>query len=768
MFLTAHSVKRNPVNYVSLIDDINIKTPGHRVHAHSHFDLIFTLHNGEQKIRLQLEPNHDLLHETFSITYLGEDGRVKSIEPVDRRDNKVFKGNAFVQRNNRDDWINAGWARITMHRDGKEPLFEGTFRLNGDHHHVQTGSNYQRLKHDNDPAMYFDQDSNDVMIVWRDSDIQSFDADHPELKRDIYGQSLCDSDTLGFNSRYHEESLQAVDSRSLFGRQSIDGGSSGNNGAGVNLVETIGSVDGCPTTRKVALVGIATDCTYTADFNSSETLRQNVISQVNAASQVYESTFNISLGIQNLTISDKNCPGTASSSAPWNIGCSSSTTLADRLNLFSGWRGQFEDTNAYWTLLSTCNTDSAVGLAWLGQVCRSGSSDGQDGSGNNETIAAANVVVRTSTEWQVFAHESGHTFGAVHDCDESACPVNSTKQSCCPLSSSSCDADGKFIMNPSTASGIKNFSPCSIGNICSGFKRNIKSDCFTDNKNIKTITGKQCGNGIVEEDEDCDCGGETGCGDNSCCDAKTCKFKGSAVCDPSNEDCCTDKCQFSSSGTICRASTGACDPEEQCSGSSASCPVDAHKDDGEGCGDGLKCASGQCTSRDLQCQNMVGNLTSNDDDVSACGGSGCLLSCKSPEFGSNTCVNMNQNFLDGTSCGGGGKCSNGACKGASTLKEIQEWFEEHKNIAIPVGCVIGALILIGLISCCVSTCKRCASRRKAPKPAEMSGWPSNYRGDAPSRQWGPVPAPNAPPAYSYAPIEDHNQQWGRGRSMRYA
>lgn len=194
------------------------------------------------------------------------------------------------------------------------------------------------------------------------------------------------------------------------------------------------------------------------------------------------------------------------------------------------------------------------------------------------------MVVRTSTEWQVLAHETGHTFGAVHDCTSTTCADGQTvaAQQCCPLDAQTCDAAGAYIMNPSTGTGITKFSPCTIGNICSAIGRNsVKTTCLTANKDITTITGSQCGNGIVESGEDCDCGGTSGCGSNSCCDPTTCKFTTNSVCDPSNEDCCTSSCQFASNGTICRASTGVCDPQEVCSGTAATCPVDATAPDGK-------------------------------------------------------------------------------------------------------------------------------------------------------------------------------------------
>jgi hypothetical protein len=136
-------------------------------------------------------------------------------------------------------------------------------------------------------------------------------------------------------------------------------------------------------------------------------------------------------------------------------------------------------------------------------------------------------------------------------------------------------------MNPATGTNIQKFSACTVGNICSAIGRNsVKTTCLTDNKDVTTITGSQCGNGIVETGEECDCGGVTGCGTNPCCDPTTCQFTSNSVCDPSNEDCCTQSCQFSSNGTICRASTGICDPQEVCSGTTATCPPDTTAPDG--------------------------------------------------------------------------------------------------------------------------------------------------------------------------------------------
>ncbi|KAL6855185.1 hypothetical protein ACO1O0_006323 [Amphichorda felina] len=790
--LPAHSLKRNPVNYVSLVDDPLIKTPSHRVHSLSSFDLTFTLDEGQTPVRLVLEPNHDILHDEFAVTYLGPGGEVKEVEKVSRTANRVFKGRAYVKRAGRTDWSQAGWARITVYRDGERPLFEGAFRIFGDAHHIQTGAHYRRIKHDEDPLVGEPDDGEEIMVVYRDSDIQTSSPFNAELRRRSLEDANCDSDSLDFNTRYDmemrslsERSLGVVRASSLFGRQATDDVGAD---AGANYIPTIGSVDGCPTTRKVALVGIATDCNYWDEFDGDrEELRSNVIDVVNRASALYEDTFSISLGIRNLTVIDKSCNAAESDSAPWNLPCSDSVTLNDRLNLFSSWRGNNPDTNAYWSLLTTCNTRSAVGLAWRGQLCREGASDARDKNGKNETVAATNVVVRTAAEWQIFAHETGHTFGAVHDCTADLCPVKSESQPCCPLSSNSCDANGKFIMNPSTGDGITDFSPCSIGNICSGLSRNVDNECLTNNKDIGTIANSQCGNGIVEEGEDCDCGGAEDCQENTCCDAKTCKFRDGAQCDPTNEDCCTDKCQFKSSGTVCRESSSECDPEEKCSGDSGSCPKDEHEKDGQSCSGGLSCASGQCTSRDNQCQAMIGNGREDVSSIMSCGGDDtCMLTC-SYSKGAN-CTVYNQNFLDGTSCGGGGRCNNGDCEGDSTWGRIQKWFRDNKNIAIPVGCAIGALILLAISSCIFNSCRRrsrARANKRARKPREMTGangvagangyWQAsdgngngNGNGNVGQTQMWDQPPPDYD--YDYRPVlhEQDQEQWQRGRPMRYA
>ena len=685
----AASSIRNPVSALSPVQNVTIHTTTGRVSALAHFDLSFTLRD-DLHVKFRLEPNHDILGHGATVSTIGPDGSVDRHELVDRLRHKVYKGSAWVRRPRagQTDWTRVGWARVSIRQDGPSPLFDGAFAVHRDHHHIQTSSNYLRTRHLRDPWIDQKRNGHDYMVLWRDSDLASDDhagSDHAELRRRRLEDTMCLHDTVLFNTMpdhpvYSRTTPATVlAKRALYGvmdfsrifRRQTDG-TTGGNAAGVNLISSIGDTSGCPTTRKVALVGIATDCTYTADFEDEESARENILSQMNEASALWEDTFNISLGVQNITLSGAQCPVTPAPATEWNQDCSSSVSIEDRLNMFSLWRGTLGGDNSHWTLLTTCATGTSVGLAWLGQACVADSittnssvtGNGRSSVTGDETVSGANVVVRSSgsEEWQVIAHETAHTFGAVHDCTSSTCAQSDlvAAQQCCPLSSDTCDADGSYIMNPSTSDGVTGFSPCTVGNICSAIgRRSVDTTCLSDNSNVPTVTGQQCGNGIVETGEECDCGGEEACQDDPCCDPDTCLFTDGSVCDDANEECCNN-CQLASAGTVCRESTGECDPEEFCSGDAGNCPDDVNAPDGEDCGDAdsdLQCASGMCTSRDSQCQSVMGSYTSSND-TQACDSSTCIISCSSPEFGTGVCYGLQQNFLDGTTCSGGGSCEN--------------------------------------------------------------------------------------------------------------
>lgn len=149
-------------------------------------------------------------------------------------------------------------------------------------------------------------------------------------------------------------------------------------------------------------MGIVADCEYVASFgNNGERVRQNIISVVNEASTLFESTFNITLGLSQLRVSNPNetCPVNAPSTAPWNLPCNGNATIEDRLNIISNWRGtQRGDGLAFWTQLTNCPTGASVGLAWLGLLCEDQATPQQ-----SNFVSGANVVARTNQEYKVLA-----------------------------------------------------------------------------------------------------------------------------------------------------------------------------------------------------------------------------------------------------------------------------------------------------------------------------------------------------------------------------
>lgn len=122
---------------------------------------------------------------------------------------------------------------------------------------------------------------------------------------------------------------------------------------------------------------------------------------------------------------------------------------------------------------------------------------------------------------------------------------------------------------------------------------------------------KLCGNGIVDRDEQCDCGTFQQCEEakDQCCDPITCRFHGDAEC--ISGPCC-DRCRLKPSGTACRKSRNECDLTEWCDGRSSACPADLHKADGRPCTNGF-CLQGSCPSHDDQCADIWGQDSKSAD-----------------------------------------------------------------------------------------------------------------------------------------------------------
>ncbi|KAL4907008.1 Metallo-peptidase family M12-domain-containing protein [Aspergillus multicolor] len=706
----AYSVRSiTPPSNGTFLRNVAIYTPGQRISATAPFNLTFTLEEeGDRTIKFALEPNHDLLIQDPHINFLGDGGQERG-EVIRRDSHKVFRGAVFVQ-SVAYRWEKVGWARISVLCDGLSPLFMGAFSVKGTQYDIKLRPSTS------------DQ-SQKEMLAHRTSPDDGFDSINPAL-----------STLATLQSRQWTPTLDASD-----------------------FVDTIGDNSGCPSEREIALVGIATDCTYTASFDSSEELISSLIDMVNTASQVFETSFNIALAFHNLSISESSCPSSASASEPWNTPCGSGD-LNSRLNAFSSWRSTIgNDDNAYWTLMTGCPTGSEVGVSWVGELC------GEMG---------VNVVASAGNQWQVFAHESGHTFGAYHDCESTLCSLSGSSRQCCPLSSSTCSADAEYIMNPVSTSPQTEFSPCTIGNVCSAIGRGrVQARCLTTRTDIPTVSTGECGNGIVEVGEECDCGED--CDDNPCCDGSTCRFIGDAVCDSASGDgdgdgsCCRD-CQFLSRGTVCRAARSECDIEEACPGDSGDCPEDETEDNGSSCGSSdsdLFCASGQCTSRDIQCQAQI---SGDNATISSCSNSteSCMLSCSSPS--SNSCSNSGT-VLDGTPCSDG-LCSSGVCRRSNrnNPRNGASWFDRNRALVIGLAAGLGSLLVIVILACLVSRCyrrRRPKSMRPIPVPRGAGPVQAPRAGVLVRGSRGVPPGPTAQVAGVYMPPPAYSPRAGGGQPM---
>uniref|UniRef100_A0A669QR36 ADAM metallopeptidase domain 22 n=1 Tax=Phasianus colchicus TaxID=9054 RepID=A0A669QR36_PHACC len=131
------------------------------------------------------------------------------------------------------------------------------------------------------------------------------------------------------------------------------------------------------------------------------------------------------------------------------------------------------------------------------------------------------------------------------------------------------------------------------------------------NKPTKLLDPPECGNGFVEDGEECDCGTTAECASEGgeCCN--TCTLTAGSQC--SNGLCCR-KCRFEPKGVLCREAVNDCDIAENCTGNSSQCSPNIHKMDGYSCDNrqGI-CFGGRCKTRDRQCKYIWGEKVSAAD-----------------------------------------------------------------------------------------------------------------------------------------------------------
>ncbi|GAB1599513.1 disintegrin and metalloproteinase domain-containing protein 10 isoform X2 [Argonauta hians] len=226
-----------------------------------------------------------------------------------------------------------------------------------------------------------------------------------------------------------------------------------------------------------------------------------------------------------------------------------------------------------------------LGLAWVGSPNTAGGicekfQPFPEGSKKVEKSLNTGIVTLVNFRQRVppkvsqltFAHEIGHNFGSPHD----------KSVECAPYGSSEKDAnDGNYIMYASATSGDKKhnsmFSPCSKDNITRVLdavinKRNGKRNCFV------SLKAAFCGNKLVEEDEECDCGYKEDCANNNCChyrnskEGNECTLKPNANCSETSGPCCNGTtCGFIDKKLCHKEVEEGCTSDSYCDGKKATC-----------------------------------------------------------------------------------------------------------------------------------------------------------------------------------------------------
>ncbi|KAF9320878.1 hypothetical protein BG003_004435 [Podila horticola] len=689
------------------------------VQKDDHVRLALTAYN--TTYYLHLEPNFDLIHPDLQLS----GGGVSDSQSNGHDHFKAFKGIVLKDRDiSQKKWDRAtsrsdratvehmlyeegvlGWARMMIEHDENDDsvILRGAFTVGDDTYHVTTRQHYHIQKRSDDHVPRTNIRHKSSLVIYRDSDL--LQPTHQFRKRSTPAQSSCGTNSQRPTepySYYYPPDLTSPLSSSprsgLFGM--INSGvlhkRADNTSdimvtiAGPNPVPT-----GCPQTRMITYIGVAADCTYVRAYNGLANARKQIFADFNTASGIYESTFNVALGIKSMVIESMNCPKTPVTSVVWNQECSNNYTINNRLSDFSFWRGQSgrsKDRIGLWHLMTKCSTGAILGIAWTKALCQTAAlAQGTD------YTAGTGVSTISPYEWMVVAHELGHGFGAQHDCTASTCvTADPATGGCCPFSDTVCDAQDRYIMNPSEQASTKIFSPCSISAICSTIAGSGK--CLqtpsTSTSKVQEASANICGNGIKEAGEQCDCGSPEECALDPCCDGTTCTLKAGAVCDDLNDDCCRG-CQLAPQGLTCRSALSTCDIPEKCTGTSPTCPPDVIVPDRTAClGPGNftgQCAQGVCTSRDLQCaQQQRAGITHQ------CSGStsGCELLCNDPSGADNSCMKIpGAYFVDGTVCGsmGTGTCTNRKCVLPGG------WVPNHLSTFVPVMCGVLLLIIGGVV-----------------------------------------------------------------------
>ncbi|XP_069921256.1 disintegrin and metalloproteinase domain-containing protein 20-like isoform X2 [Oryctolagus cuniculus] len=260
----------------------------------------------------------------------------------------------------------------------------------------------------------------------------------------------------------------------------------------------------------------------------------------------------------------------------WNNGnpIETSGEIDPVLNRFSLWKSLNFDGRLHHDVahLIIKEFNGALGVAYVSGVCRHRINCGVDVFQDHRL----DIIAHTLT------HELGHSLGMLHD--EKWCTCG--EQFC--------------IMHPSREAS-RRFSNCSYSQYLANTM--VTGTCILSPGNPEHVLRMNiCGNRVVEDGEQCDCGSFLECIEDPCC-LFDCVLKPGAAC--AFGGCCKD-CELLPQGTVCRHPANECDLPEWCNGTSHECPDDVYKQDGILCSTNSYCYENACNNHDSQCKQIFG------------------------------------------------------------------------------------------------------------------------------------------------------------------
>lgn len=348
------------------------------------------------------------------------------------------------------------------------------------------------------------------------------------------------------------------------------------------------------------------------DLDTREDIASLVAQHIKAVNHIYENTDfggirGLKFIVQRLRINDTvACEGSKRANNPF---CQPNIDVSNFLNLNS----QFNHNDFCLAYIFTYRDFSGgtLGLAWVastsgasGGICEKYKSYTENVHGRQvQTKRSLNTGIITFVNYNsrvppkvselTLAHEIGHNFGSPHDFPADCRPGG---------------PQGNFIMFQSATSGERSnnnkFSVCSIRNITSVVYTvtapDSKDNCF------EVDNGPFCGNKIVEEGEECDCGYNAQECTEQCCvpreisiefdygGSRSCQRVRGKQCSPSEGPCCSNDCSFAGREKLCRQETE-CSHQQTCDATQSSCPDPVPKPNMTECNNGTQvCMNGIC------------------------------------------------------------------------------------------------------------------------------------------------------------------------------